>query len=348
MNRSAKRSPNLRSGFTLVELLVVIGIILILIGLLFPAISAVQKQARASATKQEMSRIQSACNAYYLDFRAYPGPLSESQVYPQGTYQGTPIPTTPYCPIPISVTGSYPLTLAAGASPTPSFPNGVTSTENLFLGLEGCLAYYPGPTPPAGFYYTPPASAPSGPASLNPANPGVHASYLNYSPKEITFDGASDAKTGLASNINNSNILPITAGTATDSSIPEFVDHFSPTRPILYMRARVGITCSATANTMLNHIGTKSTACQYDENQLVPYGWSATYTAGSNQKMGVSTTDFPPPAQPVSTDFAYTSDDTYFANPGVWGTPNGKDGYILISAGPDGIYGTHDDIILSD
>jgi prepilin-type N-terminal cleavage/methylation domain-containing protein len=342
MNRSAKRSPNLRSGFTLVELLVVIGIILILIGLLFPAISAVQKQARASATKQEMSRIQSACNAYYLDFRAYPGPFSENQVYPQ---QGG-CPVTPVAAN--SVNGIYALTQnPSNTTNTFKIPNGVTSSENLFVGLEGQLIY-PGPNTTPVFWYTPPSSTPTGPASLNPANPGVHASYMNYSPKETTYDSTSDGSAGLASNINNSNILPITAGTATDSSIPEFVDHFSPTRPILYMRARVGITCSATANTMLNHIGTKSTACQYDENQLVPYGWSATYTAGSNQKMGVSTTDFPPPAQPVSTDFAYKSDDTYFANPGVWGTPNGKDGYILISAGPDGIYGTHDDIILSD
>jgi prepilin-type N-terminal cleavage/methylation domain-containing protein len=344
MTRSGKRSTNSRPGFTLVELLVVIGIILILIGLLFPAISAVQKQARASATKQEMSRLQSACNAYYLEFRAYPGPLSENQVYPQ---QGG-------CPvIPVaadSVVGIYQLSQnPSNTTNTFKITNGVTSSENLYLGLEGQLIY-PGPNSTPVFWYTPPSSGPTGPASLNPANPGVHASYLNYSPKETTYDSSSDGAAGLASNGGNANILPIAAGTATDSSIPEFVDHFSPARPILYMRARVGTTgmLYTIAGTSYPS-STVSTACQYNEQQLQPYGWVQTMTYNppssttpSNQKMAVNPANFP-------TNSTYNlSDFVYFANPAVTGTPIGKDGYILISAGPDGIYGDSDDIILSD
>jgi hypothetical protein len=294
-----------------------------------------------------MSRIQSGCNAYYLDFRAYPGPFSENQVYPQQA--GNPV-------TPAANGTSLSLNPSAGMQQW-NMANGVTSSENLWLGLEGNLMY-PGPTPGSPvFYYTPPSSAPTGPQSLNSNNPGTHAAYMPYTPNETTYDGSSDANAGLASNSNNSNILAISdMNAATDSSIPEFVDHFNPARPILYMRARVG-----TTGMLLNISGatypTSGTppytalTCQYNEQQLVPYGWVATPPAATSanyhSQMGPgvrtdNTTDFP-----VTSPYT-TGDDVYFANPSLSGVPIGKDGYILISAGADGVYGTKDDIILAD
>ena len=44
--------PHHANAFTLIELLVVIAIIAILIGLLFPAFSAVQNQAKKNASKE--------------------------------------------------------------------------------------------------------------------------------------------------------------------------------------------------------------------------------------------------------------------------------------------------------
>ncbi|HEX4124341.1 MAG TPA: prepilin-type N-terminal cleavage/methylation domain-containing protein [Tepidisphaeraceae bacterium] len=304
-----------RSAFTLVELLVVIGIILILLGLLFPAISAVRREAAASATRQEMGRLQIAINAYYIDFHAYPGPIPESMLASQSV-------TTP------PTLGASTLT---GTNGKP-----VTSSENLFLGLEGGLTF-PGITGSTVFAYTPPSSTsgPTGPASLNAANPGVKPPYMSYSTGETTYDGSADGKAGFASNAGDSYLKAISG--ATDSVVPEFIDHFSPAMPILYLRARAGVVCSTTTDTMLNLINqTNAAGCQYDENQLAPYGWTANT---------VSLTAFPPPTAPGS-DYAYNQDETYFANPGVWGAPQGKDGYILISAGPDGIYGTHDDIVI--
>src|SRR5437016_11394592 len=59
-------------GFTLIELLVVIAIIAILIGLLFPAFSAVQNQARRTQAKNDLTQIVNAVNAFYTEYGKYP------------------------------------------------------------------------------------------------------------------------------------------------------------------------------------------------------------------------------------------------------------------------------------
>jgi len=61
-----------RSAFTLIELLVVIAIIAILIGLLFPAFSAVQNQAKRTQAKNDLTQIVNAVNAYYTEYGKYP------------------------------------------------------------------------------------------------------------------------------------------------------------------------------------------------------------------------------------------------------------------------------------
>ncbi len=60
------------SAFTLIELLVVISIIIILMGLLFPAFKGVQDQAKKTQAKNDISQIVTAVNAYYADYGLYP------------------------------------------------------------------------------------------------------------------------------------------------------------------------------------------------------------------------------------------------------------------------------------
>jgi prepilin-type N-terminal cleavage/methylation domain-containing protein len=59
-------------AFTLIELLVVIAIIGILVGLLFPALKAVQNQARSTQAKNDLTQIVNAVNAFYTDYGRYP------------------------------------------------------------------------------------------------------------------------------------------------------------------------------------------------------------------------------------------------------------------------------------
>jgi prepilin-type N-terminal cleavage/methylation domain-containing protein len=60
------------SGFTLIELIVVITIIIILAGLLFPAFRGVQDQAKRTQAKNDLTQIVTAVNAFYTEYGRYP------------------------------------------------------------------------------------------------------------------------------------------------------------------------------------------------------------------------------------------------------------------------------------
>src|SRR5262249_27143784 len=53
-----------QQGFTLMELLIVIAIIVILMGLLFPAFKGVQDQAKRTQAKNDLTQIVTAVNAF--------------------------------------------------------------------------------------------------------------------------------------------------------------------------------------------------------------------------------------------------------------------------------------------
>ena len=61
-----------RNAFTLIELLVVITIIIILMGLLFPAFRGVQDQAKKTQAKNDLTQIVTAANAFYTEYGRYP------------------------------------------------------------------------------------------------------------------------------------------------------------------------------------------------------------------------------------------------------------------------------------
>src|SRR3954451_15070395 len=58
-----------RSAFTLVELLVVIGIIAVLIGILLPVISAARQRAETTACMATLRNLGQAVYAYSVEFR---------------------------------------------------------------------------------------------------------------------------------------------------------------------------------------------------------------------------------------------------------------------------------------
>jgi prepilin-type N-terminal cleavage/methylation domain-containing protein len=60
------------NAFTLIELLVVITIIVVLLGLLFPAFQGVQNQAKKTQARNDLTQIVTAVNAFYTEYGKYP------------------------------------------------------------------------------------------------------------------------------------------------------------------------------------------------------------------------------------------------------------------------------------
>lgn len=64
-------------GFTLIEILTVICIIVLLIGLLSPALRKAREQANIQKAKAMISSLEVAVNMYYTDIGSYPAALSD-------------------------------------------------------------------------------------------------------------------------------------------------------------------------------------------------------------------------------------------------------------------------------
>ncbi len=70
--KSTKCGRNPVAGFTLVELLVVLGIIALLVALVAPRVVRYLGEARSEAARMQMTNIESALELYYLDMGRYP------------------------------------------------------------------------------------------------------------------------------------------------------------------------------------------------------------------------------------------------------------------------------------
>ncbi len=134
-------------GFSLIELLVVIGIIGVLIGILVPTISSVRRSAKIANTQAQIAAISNACERYYQDFAAYPGIFSND-----------------------SVIGGAPATI----------PAGVSMSENLVLSLMGGIYNNAGPITFDA------ARVGKGAVSLSTLNPKQYPVYLDLPAADLS------------------------------------------------------------------------------------------------------------------------------------------------------------------
>ena len=341
-------------GFTLVELLVVVGIIAVLVSILIPVVGRIKRSAQAADTQSEIAQLSNAINNYYNDFRSYPGPLNNYQVSnAQGLF---------VCTIATNASGEGFVT-----TQSPAFNTHVTMAENLVLGLLGGLRF--DSTNVANPIQYDPRLVGAGPVSLNPQTPKRHDPYMDT--VNLSWRSDMGKKTGQFKD---------DLGAADDSIIPEFVDKFGNPMPILYLRARAGVssaqvTAQEDDNTVITFDQSDGDRKgQYDLHQILPYTGAdigvgrtkPTYAGYStNPYHGLTSVD--PKAVTLKSGggsgskyyypydaYAYfrnqslstpsQTDATFGSGNNRHDVPQQKDAFILISAGPDRVYGTDDDI----
>ena len=344
------------SAFTLIELLVVIGIIAVLIGILIPVVGRVRIVSQETATRALIGQIDAACQAYFGDFQAYPGPMSH--VFMTMSEQVSLLDSSKLfdANFTTEITNGSP---TAGWNGFGSDVKRLTGTENLVLGLTGGLQQRlrAGSNPPEYDYGFNKDSLGLGPVKFNPKRPGRGNPYMqntNLSEGKFTDD---------ASAVNP----------AKDTIVPEFIDSFSDPLPLLYMRARkggatnntgptatdnnvvidqvtgligqynileiaaytqssIGVGRSISEGDYVNHPASGAQARQY------PHGLLNIDLASTLAKKG-SASQYPYNA------YAYlTEPSSYVAGQPVKHKARKTDGFILISAGKDRVYGTEDDL----
>ena len=336
IRRASIRNPKSRTqnGFTLVEMLTVIGIIVLLVSILLPVVSAVRTKGHAAKTQAILQSIAAGIQSYYGDFNAYPGPLHNSEVH--------------------NNTGS--IAVKQGG---PAIPHSrVTMSENLTLGLLGGFTMLP-----SGSWVYDYDAVGTGSISLNARNPKKFKAYMdksNLTPFRPPGSGPGAGRDGYA--------FGDEVAEANDSQIAEFVDGFPDVLPILYLRAKQGAPVTGAQSVVVTNTTNYANQMQYDLGQVIGYtgtnigvgkdrdalkDYSPPPATNANPTHGLRTAD---PAKSVyqnqnqrppgdGNTYAYPYDlNAYMRHPTLAGAARQQDGYYLISAGADRIYGTKDDI----
>jgi type II secretory pathway pseudopilin PulG len=292
-----------KSGFTVVELLTVIGIMAMLVALLIPAVTAVRLTAKRVSQKAQFASIEVSLTAFKTDYGDYP---------PSNWWDPPPAPAGPrnYC-------GAQKLTEALvgwdlmGFQPKSDFRANGFNDAGIFVYNPNdavLMAQRKGP------YLEPASAGVFRLVDISPDKPGLFIDTVELAPdtfvlcdvfstKRITF-----RKAGIFETTTQN------AGT-----------------PILYYRANTSSKSLIPSGSPGNY--QDQIYNPRDNFPLINLGRLADWNKSSAARRRHILEDF-------NFFYEYIRDPKITARP--W--PYRPDSYILISAGPDGEYGTGDDI----
>jgi type II secretory pathway pseudopilin PulG len=295
-------------AFSLIELMVVIGIIVLLIAVLIPVVKSSRDSAHRAATLSQMQGIARACEHYYADWNAYPGVVPD-----------------------VGAAGSC---IDGG---TVKF----SGAQNLFLGLTrrfymavpttGTATAVPNLTPPT-YFDDDPSRQMANYAVNNPFGaltiPGapVTAAFNTFPP----YMTARPSEISNVKHSNESNGLDLV-------KLPCFVDAAfgSDSKPILYYRQAYKydpeMTPASVASAPFAGLGNITHDDPTD-------GTHACYYSNANTLIASDST--------IPTTTSTPKLDTFVTN-NINGQMVPKGGFVLISAGIDRVYGTSDDIVVT-
>jgi type II secretory pathway pseudopilin PulG len=310
--RSDQRSAGL-SGFSLIELLVVIGIIVLLIGLLVPVISRVRLSAQPASVTSQMHRISAAIGNYFNDFQAYPGALANREFTPSAS---SPKIFTP-------ANGTY------------------TQSEDLFMALLG--GFQPQVSSTKVVLVLMPQEIGLGPASFNTAGvlPRKH-SFIDKNPADFTPPYNSAL-------VPIKQVPDLAMPYTTDSEIPEFMDVYTNPRPILYIREIPSATGVVFYSSQAK--GSFDPTVHYDVVGMEPYLKGPRDSLTNNDFHDPKDSQNQSSSEGIKGDGHLDLSKQwvidYFNSKFSSGSGGAKSAYLLIDAGPDRAFGTDDDIVVS-
>jgi len=294
-------------GFTLVELLVVIGIIALLMAISMPVLRSVRIASKVTMDTAGISSMGIAIEAFKSDIGYYP---------PSNT-------------LPMNV--SYDLIRASGDPGADDLTQRDTGAHRLFEALCGLdtLGYEKN-----GHYETD--------DEMNDIDDGTPVAFDRFDTKAET------KRWGPYLELKNINFGPVSkaysegSGYGTENSNNVFLSNINPTidRPVLYYRAnKLSRVIAGYDNFAIYN---------YDDNRLL----TQDYLGGNNYHPDLDDDagdleDFTRYFWDPTTGFGQDDNEEVERELRMNSSaarPHNKDTYVLINAGPDGLYGTYDDI----
>jgi prepilin-type N-terminal cleavage/methylation domain-containing protein len=350
------RAPH-RRGFTLMEIMLVIAIILVLVALLVPALSIAKKRGRLVDNQSLLTSIANAIEQYETTFNTYPGPPINGMT--TANNGGFKMSGTQALLLALSYTwvnttsGSAdvqpndPINVFGTTAAPPNVPISFTDANNATWTLVV------NPTKPTG----PRDHGNTGPTGAFKALQPFYAP----SNRELSPPITPSVQPGIVTWVNGG--YPDSAPSPRNKfPFPTLLDHYNPPLPILYFRGTPGIagtvyynlsgTIDHSKNTLVGEIpnppaGQPRAAFLRQEN--IDY----LETPGFN--VGTGITPNQAELSPLSSKVTGSSTDIADDNFAKLLTENGKNvtrspkgtAFILMCAGEDRIYGTADDIIIN-